>query len=667
MQRFSAFVTFEKKRILRKRNIIIFFLYILILLVSLNGGITEYHSKNKKIKNFQELESLEFSKIYNYELYSIHGLNLKFVPSVTSIFFNRSNKSWDLYGKINPVTKVSIDLNYRSNSFFKEELHYIQGFSRVLLILGSLLLLLLGYETFPNKELTRFYSNITSPIVHFFFTLFARLYVLSSMFIFLLSTIGLFLYLKGIGLLAKWNVIILKYFIIAFIVLVFFFLVGVIVGFFKSKALSFITLISVWTIFIFILPSYGNSNTLALIEDIPNSIEIDWQKANIVTEFEKKCIDKAGKFNRDNIEQERQLIEGYWNEEYKKIEALEGKIKVAIEKNLDKYKKLAILTPTTFYFLAEQEASSVGFENLLRFYSYIQKKQKEFARFYIDRCFYNDPKELVPFIKDDENIFYAESRLPGNFRTGVTVNLIYLVLLLGFAYYRFFQFIYGVPDIRMPQLTALEPEMRARNMMGIITEEERVISQFYRVWSGKFGKFDNIAMVGEDNVIDPKYKGKGYPFLYVCHANQLPYDIKTIDFVRFLWGIQGASAKERAELYMALELENYENAKLGDLQRGIRAKILLGLALLKKTKCVMMNDIGFGMTLNFLEYFRDSIYDMRKKDVAMLYLSQDVHTVYKMCEYGALLQSDRAIAKQVEGETDLLKFELGDPHPKAPR
>jgi hypothetical protein len=587
-------------------------------------------------------------------------------PSSSSIFFSASNTFVDLYGRINPVTTISIDRNFRSGSIFKEEFHYIHGFSRFLLIFGSLLMFLLGFETFINKEATRFFSNITSTGIHFFYTIFARVTVIFSLFFIMLLMIIAYFQLKGIQISSDWIENIMSFFGVSALVFFFFYLFGVIFGFCKSKFIGLVLVISFWGLFNFIIPFIGHSILFDLTENIPNSFQVDLKKTDIVTQFEKECEKKAGKFNRNNMDLEKEMIEDYWNNDYKKIEGLENDLKISISKQVDRYKDFAILVPTTFYFLIEKEASSGGFENLLGFYSYLQNMKRRFVRFYIDRCFYNDPKVLVPFIKDDENIFYAESRLPGNFRTGVAVNLIYLVLLLGFAYYRFFNFIYGVPDIRMPQLTGLSPKMRPRNMMGIITEEERVISQFYRVWSGKFGKFDHIAMVGEDNVIDPKYKGKGYPFLYVCHANQLPYDIKTIDFVRFLWGIQRASAKERAELYMALELENYENVKLGDLQRGVRAKILLGLALLKKTKCVMMNDIGFGMTLNFLEYFRDAIYDMRKKDVAMLYLSQDVHTVYKMCEYGALLQTDRAIAKQVEGETDLLKFELGEPHPDAP-
>ena len=658
MQRFSTFVTFEKKRILCKRNVIIFLLYILVLLVSLNSGITEYYSQKEKIKNFQELENLEFSKIYNYELYSIHGLNLKFVPSISSIFFNRSNISWNLYGKINPVTKVSVDLNYRSNSFFREELHYIQGFSRLLLIFGSLLLLFLGYETFPSDELTRFYSNISSPKIHFSFTIAARLVVLSTMYLGLLSTVGLFLYLKGIRLLSEWNIIILKYFVASFIVLVFFFLMGVIVGFFRSKPLSFITLISVWTIFIFIIPSFGNSNTLVLIQDIPNSIEIDWQKANIVTEFEKKCIEKAGKFDRNNIEVEQQMIEGYWNDEYKKIEALEEKIKKAIQKNLDKYETFAILTPTTFYFLTEHEASSVGFENLLLFYSYIHKKQKEFARFYIDRCFYNDPKVIVPFIKNDENIFYAESRLPGSFKTGLVLNLFYLVILVGLAYFRFFQYIYGVPDSKMPELSELNPQLKPGQILGIVTEEDVLKTQIFRLWSGKFGKCEKVvAKVGEEDVFDPKYKNKGFDFLYICHAKDLPEDIKTKDFVRFIMDIQGASQKDRSRLYLELELDLHENKKLGELKKSVRAKILLGLALLKDARAVIMNDIGLAMTIDFLDYLKDGLYKLMDNNAAIMYMSEDMQMITKISDFVSVLLNDRVVQKIYEGETDRMKFD----------
>ena len=668
MKRFHALYKFELKRILRRNNIILFIVLGILAIYFVYDGVNEYNRiLNNKIK-FQRIETERVQKYTNYTQYGGYGFRLLFLPSPINILFSNSNLNNDVNAYINSADIFRIYHSYKGKNLFFDKTGFAD-LGGLFLLLGTILALYFGYDSIKSKEFLRFQINIIGIKTYFFCSLLAR----SVFLLFYLSIIALvtllILVANNLFLTGPEIINFLVYFLFTLLLLVIFQIVGFIAACSRRKIFGILAMFLFWLIFVFIFPETVRKIIYVKADAIESQFDHELKKLGVVMDFEARALDQAQRYTnlKEKKESERVLIESYWNNEVKKILSLENKLRDDMKTNLEFFHRLSVFSPTTFYGNLSNEISSKGYQNFFSFFDYIQDLKTKFIRYYFNKKFYSNYSEVESFIKDDENIFYAESRLPGNFRTGVTVNLIYLVLLLGFAYYRFFQFIYGVPDIRMPQLTALEPEMRARNMMGIITEEERVISQFYRVWSGKFGKFDNIAMVGEDNVIDPKYKGKGYPFLYVCHANQLPYDIKTIDFVRFLWGIQGASARERAELYMALELENCENAKLGDLQRGIRAKILLGLALLKKTKCVMMNDIGFGMTLNFLEYFRDSIYDMRKKDVAMLYLSQDVHTVYKMCEYGALLQSDRAIAKQVEGETDLLKFELGEPHPKAPR
>ncbi len=668
MKPIISFFLLDWKRFFSKKNLIVLLIFLLITLYCVQMGVFKYKRLSDSREEFQEFEKMKISQYINYTMYGGYGFRIFYQISPLSVFFSDSGLIPYITAFVDSGERLRIYNPLKGESIFTLNMKQLTDLSYIFLMLGSILCLYFGFNSLDSREYFRFLVNVMGLKKLYLGVIISRIIIIN------IIIASLLLFAKGLMVFNRISLDnidlnnLLAYFLVTSIVLTLFFIIGVMIRTFRRKVTSYVSLFLVWIVIILVIPNFVNTYTISNAEELKSAYLLEIEKLKMVMSFERRALEKEGWFNKqENLDKEQALIESYWNGEFEKIQKLEGEMERNMRGKVSEFYWLSSLFPTSFYNATSYEVSGKGLFNFLDFYVYVQNLKRKFVRFYFDKKFYSNHTKVESFIKNDENIFYAESRLPGNFRTGVAVNLIYLVLLLGFAYYRFFNFIYGVPDIRMPQLTGLKPKMRARNMMGIITEEERVISQFYRVWSGKFGKFDHIAMVGDDNVIDPKYKGKGYPFLYVCHANQLPRDIKTIDFVRFLWGIQGASSKERAESYMELELENYENMKLGDLQRGIRAKILLGLALLKETKCVMMNDIGFGMTLNFLEYFRDAIYAMRKKDVAMLYLSQDLHTVYKMCEYGALLKTDRAIAKQVEGETDLLKFELGEPHPDAPR
>jgi hypothetical protein len=69
--------------------------------------------------------------------------------------------------------------------------------------------------------------------------------------------------------------------------------------------------------------------------------------------------------------------------------------------------------------------------NFIDFFDYIMNFRYRFMKFYFNKIYLSKNREIVPFVKGDENIFTAESRLPGNLGAGVGITGLYCLILFG--------------------------------------------------------------------------------------------------------------------------------------------------------------------------------------------------------------------------------------------
>jgi hypothetical protein len=335
----------------------------------------------------------------------------------------------ELSAKLDSIVGLNIYKNCKGRALFLKDNISLFRFSDIILLLGSLIILFWGYETLNKKEYLRFLANPCNHKKIFAFTLIIRGILLT------LSLVILFLFQFALANIHKINLSqkdfsgLIFYFLTTWIVLLIFFLLGVIDGNIRSNVAGISVIIGVWFFLVLFLPGILNHATSERAGNIVSNYKIEVEKMQVVNDFENRCEEKAGKFSRDNIDMERQFVEEYWSNDYRQIEALEDRLKSEIAENIDRYRNTAILTPATFYRLTGSEVSSRGYENFLDFYSYLQEMKRKFVRFYLDRVYYNNPKELVSFIKGDENIFYARSRLGENYWHGMLIMGLYCFVL----------------------------------------------------------------------------------------------------------------------------------------------------------------------------------------------------------------------------------------------
>lgn len=71
-----AFFPMEAKRFLCIQNIIIWIIIFIFMILVVNPRINEQKKIPKKIKKFKEIQEIFFSKIKDYQVYSVFGINI---------------------------------------------------------------------------------------------------------------------------------------------------------------------------------------------------------------------------------------------------------------------------------------------------------------------------------------------------------------------------------------------------------------------------------------------------------------------------------------------------------------------------------------------------------------------------------------------------------------
>jgi hypothetical protein len=153
--------------------------------------------------------------------------------------------------------------------------------------------------------------------------------------------------------------------------------------------------------------------------------------------FEKRAVKKTGPPGERTAESEKEMVKSYWDNEVKGVQALEQKLANEMEQNIRHFQRLSILCPSTFYLSTGNEISSRGYENFISFYKYIRVLKEKFIEFFIYQRYYKNFTKVEPFIKDKENLFYAESQLPRGTFIGALLTLLYVSGLVVFSYFRF--------------------------------------------------------------------------------------------------------------------------------------------------------------------------------------------------------------------------------------
>jgi hypothetical protein len=444
MRTFKAMYLLESKRLLKKKIVALFLFLSLLSLYFVEVGLSNYINIIKSKEEFQDIEHLKVKQYINYNQYGTYGFRVLFIPSPLSIYFVNSSTISELTSNVDSGERLNIYNSFKGRMLFADKGGGFKDFSGIMLLLGSLLVLYLGYESFIYRDYLRFMSGFTGYRKIFISTILSRVFILVFLF---LANIGISLVLleiHDIRFSRSEYAYFFTYLAILLLLLIFFFALGTIAGSLKSGFAGFVMAIISWFVLVFLFPGIVNTVTSRKADNIVSNYKLELQKLKSLMEFERQSLKELGSTTEDNIDAVRKSLEDFLEKGFPKIHAFEERLRDEMEENIRYFEFLSSLFPSTFYVSAGNEISSKGYENFILFFDYIRELKKKFLRFYVDHRYYSDdpfdaPTKVKSFIKGDENLFHARNRTPWGFTWGILLILLYIVGLFIISYYRFKQ------------------------------------------------------------------------------------------------------------------------------------------------------------------------------------------------------------------------------------
>lgn len=422
---------FEIKRIFQLKNIFILCLFFTLTLYAIYLGTSKYKDFLREKKNFLNFESQKVTQYINYEQYGFHGFRVLLQPSPLIVFCHSCFTT--LKSNIDVKDIVDIDSNYKGQKIFTTN-GMVGDYSSVFFVLGSLMMLYFGLNTFTGAASFRFHRTKS----YIYYTICSRFLILFAYFLLLIPAAFFLARLLGVPLSAKDASIFLKYSLYGMLFITFFYFLGILltVIFRFNKVLVSIAYL-VWFVIIFAVPLIFHLNLEKRAKQIKSNETVNIEKLNNGKDFERKTEAYFKNLQEKKVKDIRPITKQFVQEYLERILPLN----TTIETNLNREVKRLILhhedntifAPSSFYCFLSKEFSSMGYYGYQDFLTYILKLKDGFYHYYFDKRYNKIDQTVEPFVKNNGNIFLCKSLLPGNYWKGVLVTFLYSLLLLAGA------------------------------------------------------------------------------------------------------------------------------------------------------------------------------------------------------------------------------------------
>jgi hypothetical protein len=587
-----------------------------------NKGIDDYDKTKGNEKSFLKIEEIMFSRLMNYLHYSFFGVRIMFVPSPTVILFSGPGTMSDLCAKIDSIMTMEIFNNLKGKALFKDHFPGTLRFAGLVLLLGSLLAVFSGIGVRRNREYLKSLTCICPPRKVFPFLFISRAILVTASFLFILGSQFLILKARGIALSTADVNGLSVYTAVSIVVLLVFVFSGIFMGGIFSTLKARTGGLIIWAVLVFLIPLVINS----IIDDkagkLQASHKLKLDKLGVVNFFEKESEKKHGKFDKDKFDIFRKLAENFYHNDYNNILSFENRIVEDIERLMERFRKMSLFFPATFYTMTCKDVSSRGYDNYIRFHRYIIKMHRAFLRFWIDRVYYHDPDELVSFIKGDENLFHGHSRIPRYLLISLVLHVFYILVLAAASYFSYLRLLVKTTDNgRFVNKKDLEIQLEKGKINVFYTRRPGLKDYLYRVFSGRQQRNVTgfqVNFAGEP--ITGKVKTGG--FVYICDVDDLPRHLKWSDFVKMMLKLNKARSKERTNVINSLSYLGKK--RFCKMERGEKMEVLLkALPYIKGDLFLFYHtckDLGF----KHLILFKNQLQSLVKKGATVVYLSPEL-------------------------------------------
>jgi len=653
MKYLNIFIKQEVKRLLKSPVILIFcILFLLFSLIFTYVGIGQYRCNLNKMEKFLELENAKVNHYVTYTQYGTYGIGMMFVPRPISLFFVNSTPIPGITAYADSGERLKIYHSLKGKHIFELKKYGFTDFSGIILVFGSLLSLFYSIDILRNREYTKFLASLIKSGKLFILLMITRIIIVFVLLIFIIMVNLILIFLNGLSLPLDGYFFIFISMIL--LIILFFFVLGAVFSTLSARINSYINGIAVWFILVFIIPAailyYITWNT----QSLPPVEDLEMKKFELVMNFEKRAIEKAGTFNykkKVTIKRE-EVIKEYLKNELGKLNLLEKVNREEIKKSIDYFYKLSNFFPTSFYLSVTNEISSNGYNNLLNFQKKVQYIKNGFIKFILDKIYFSDGSsnfaKVESYLKGKENIYNANSDLPPGTVVGFTLTIFYTIVFFGIAFKRFKRVIVRLPMLDENQSREVAIPLKSGDFKVVVSDDENFKQKVYNYFVEPEIKLEgkNIKITIEEDTIN---KEKTPESIYICHPDNLPGDIKFKDFIIFMIDILNLSHLKRYEVLNNVELKELLNKKIKRLRRIDKGKLLIQIIQMTKKDIYLVNDASRGLPVEIVFALKESFDEYRRNGSIILYLvstdivlgkaipGSDAPTVYDSPHWGSIM------------------------------
>ena len=603
-------------------------LLLIVFTVAITMSAINGHQKSlAKSREFQKIDAAKVSQMTNYVHYSSYGAHYLLVPSQLGHLFESSGMASNLTGRVDAYTTLDISISGKSGAIFEVSSPTPFALTFIFVILINLFAIFTGGQIARETEFLKSLGCRVGNGKLFVYQYLSYIILFTLILLCLFAVVPLVLGIAGVKLPGSDMSALTGYFKSAWLMITAVYTMGVLTGSVVKKKYTLTVLLTVWLIGIVFIPNGLNSYIAKKAEDITSRYKIEYEQLDIANNFEKMAVEKFGKFNRNDMETGRKVIELYFKEFYPKIEELENRMKADIAALAELKQELSAWFPTTFFLSTSNSVSGNGPDNLVKFYSFLQEKKKEFLRFWIDRVYYNDPSVLVSFTtEENSNLFHARTTLPGNSRKGSYINLGTIVLLFLVSFYLNNRSIFSLHKNEIARFGFVYIEVDDRDLRIWFTRGTGFKNLLFNLLSGKFKPLVKKGFTGEIlvNGTDIATRKCKDHFLYICKPGSVPGDVTVKNLISYHAKIAELSKEEKNAILSAEEITPIAGKSFEKLTDIEKFQALAALTRVKKKQVYLIDDIATGIPLEFSVKLYRKMEALTNEGSIVFYLSTQV-------------------------------------------
>ena len=623
MKNFKPFLRLEYHTLIHKRRLFPLIVFFIFSLFFLQLGIQEYKSYNIQKSQFEKNEKAKISQYSYYRQYGQFGFSIIMTPHPYYVLLKDSGIFSELNTTIDSGYKLAIQQPVNGKNLFKLKEPEFLEFRGIILYLGMFLALIYGYELFYNDELIKCISTLVSSRRVFIFSIFARLihlFLVLSVLFFFAFTLTL---INGISI--PINFIFLAFFLVQYLTLVFFFMLGTSIRYFKNRFNLQAVPLTYWLILIMLVPAAIDSFSSFRSNFITPLNEIENKKLKILMEVEKIGKKTVGTLKLEGIpsENQKQYVREYLGNQLNQIEKVEQSLFNQVSDRVRDYHFLSMLFPTTFNRVVSQETGSMGYGCFLSYYKYSMNLKSQFVRFILNRVYFSNNSQIEPFLNGKASVYYSKSELPSFFFLGLLFNLFWIGVATFFSYRRFKQRIFIEPprEFVFKNVFPVKLEKKRYTTLYIIFDDIKY--RLYNLLSGikterTISNFKNHMFIGKQDVT---LLETPMDFFFLCHPREIMIDCTVEEVILFFCRIANAPVNIRYSIMGKNSIAPYLKVMFNDLEYYQKNEVFLQLINIKKSSIYFIDDIGKDMPPDFQVLLHDTLTELSKTGAYVLLLT----------------------------------------------